>query len=164
MVVIYIIIFLLILIAWFLVSPIVLNISSRDDLYEISWKTIANARLIVESNEPKIIVQILFWTKVFYPFRYRDKEKKEVSPVRKKKKKSTGPWKKKGIRLLRSFEVKAFRLILDTNNMIYNAYLYPIFYFLSKNNKQLGISYQGESELLLVVKNRPYRILLSLLF
>ena len=85
--------------------------------------------------------------------------------VRKKTRKSKVlRWFKKSKKILRSFEVKEFNLNLDTDNYIWNGYLYPIFFFIDRGHRHLHINYNGDFVFKLWVKNRPYRILQAIIF
>lgn len=163
-----ILIFLIGLSCWIVTTPLRIKIDTENQLYQVHWKGIAEAILIPLSNDFLIRFRVFFWKKDFYPLRQKAKqlEKKEKTKKVKSTKQSSDLNRrfKKGIQLLKSFEVKTFKLNLDTDNYIYNSYLYPVFYFLNKEHRQLKINYQGDLELQLEIENRLYRILIALFF
>lgn len=65
--------------------------------------------------------------------------------------------------LLASFEVKRFRLLLDTDDYILNAYLYPLAVFLSGKNRYLAVNFNGRNAVDILVANRVWRILWALI-
>ena len=171
MISIIIILIILLPLVWLLLAPIQLVINSKRDIYRIVWKGVAGAELIPVPGNLLLRFNILFWRKEIDAMaelaRQQDKPK---APEKKKKKKGRSKgWlsfkkiKRKGIRLLKSCNVKALRLNIDTHDYIYNSYLYPIFYLLDRGKKRLSINYTGESEVLLVVENRLYRMLIALI-
>lgn len=156
---------------WLLIAPIRLIINSNRGTYQVEAFGIAKASLIPEPDDIHLQVRVLFWQKDFWPLhekaRARKKKEEEKPKPQKKEKKSRWTFqrvKRKAIRVLRSFQVRAFRVNLDTDDYIQNAYLYPVFYFLSKGRRQLKINYKGETEVVLDINNRLYRILFALLF
>jgi hypothetical protein len=50
---------------------------------------------------------------------------------------------RKARRLLASFQIRRFNLIVDTDDYILNAYLYPVFAFLTGHNRHLAINFIG---------------------
>ena len=159
-------IILLLLILWLLFSPIELKLDTRSHTYFLHWKSIGQARLKMVPDDLIIQLRILFWKKDFHPLEYKPKKKEKKTKKAKKKKPGKmnfSKWKRKGVRLFKSFTIKSFRLNLDTDNYLYNSYLYPVFYFLNKGKKQWNINYQGEFEFVLIVQNRLYKMLIAML-
>jgi hypothetical protein len=172
MISIIIILIILLPLVWLLVAPIELIINSKTGEYSIMWKGIAGVRLVPIPGNLLLRFNILLWRKEIDPIEElaRPKEKPK-SPKKKKKKKSrSNKWlsfqkiKRKGVRLLKSFRVKALRLNLDTGDFVYNSYLYPVFYFLDRGKRRISINYEGESEVLFIAENRLYRMLIAVLF
>ncbi len=61
--------------------------------------------------------------------------------------------------LLRTFEVKRFHLVWDSDDFIWNARWYPLAWHLSTLGKGLvEINFSGRRELALIVENRLGRI------
>ena len=53
---------------------------------------------------------------------------------------------------------------IDTDNYIWNAYLYPVFYWLGgRKNKFPTINFNGQNHIRLVIENRPIRMIYALL-
>lgn len=158
---------LLLFLTWLLVSPIRLQIDTRRQVYLLQWQGIGRIQLMPVTDNLVIQLRVFFWRKKFYPLEYQPR-KKQPKEVGKKKKKSRKvdfqKYKRKGIRLFRSFRIRAFRLDLDTGDYVYNSYLYPAFHFLSAGKRQLTINYRGLSEMFLIVENRLYRMLIAFLF
>ncbi|PSR15334.1 MAG: hypothetical protein C7N36_00350 [Bacteroidetes bacterium] len=118
--------------------------------------------------EEEVVVQlrVFFWKKDFYPLDYRkpaDSNRKDQSKVRKKRKKRKVNWWRKMRRILNSFEVKVLRVNLDTDDFIWNSLLFPLFFFLNNEKRKLTINYCGKEEIVCIVKNRPYRLLVAVL-
>jgi len=157
---------LLALIVGLLFSPIQLKIDTRRQSYFLGWWGVGKARLLPVTDDLVIQLRIFFWKKHFHLLKAhpKKKEKEKEKKSKKSQKINFSKYKRKGLRLLKSFEVKAFRLNLDTDDYVQNSYLYPVFYFLSNDQRQLTINYTGESELLLVVENRLYKILIAFFF
>lgn len=157
----------LFLLGWIMIAPLELRINSAKDQYLLSWKGIAKVEWIPAPDDILIRSKIFFWESIYHPLTAMPTKKKvaaDPESSRKKKRWTWRKWSRRIIRVLKSFQVKAFRVNLDTGDYVYNSYLYPIFWMLNQGNSRLQINYNGESEILLVVQNRLYRILKALLF
>ncbi len=158
----------LILVAWILIAPLELHINSTKNQYQLRWGRVARIEWLPAPDDILIRLKILFREKVYHPLTRAPKKKIKTEDKSKSTKQKKGwslkKWKRKIINLLNSFQVEKFRVNLDTGDYVYNSYLYPIFWMMNKGDTQLNINYSGESEILVVIKNRLYRILKALLF
>ena len=141
-----------------------ITIDSIHQRYELQLVSIGFAKVRFEKDQALLKFRLFFFSKtiIFDPFKISRPKKKKV----KKKKKSIG-WTKmqhKAKGLLKSFKLEKLWLNIDTDNYYYNAFLYPIFFFIKGKNYRININYQGENELILILKNRPIRILFALIF
>ena len=66
-------------------------------------------------------------------------------------------------RILKSFRVTKMFVDLDTSNCITNAKLYPLFALLNYKYGGFNINFDGRTQLLLYLENRPIRILTSII-
>ncbi len=158
---------LVVLLAWLVLLPIRLVIHTNSGEYRVEWGRLIGARLIFLTDDVKIRMHLPFFHKDFYPLHPSPEAKKKEKPTEKKKKK-----KKRHSRItkvfpiiksvLRSFYVRQFKLELDTDNYLTNAYLYPLFYFLNKNRGEWHINYSGQFALDLEIMNRPVWILFAI--
>jgi hypothetical protein len=83
----------------------------------------------------------------------------------KKRKRSTGNARLAGrfFRVLLSFRVRKLALDVDTGNYMGNAFLHPLFYFLSGPNRVLAVNYRGRNRAEVEVRNRLGRMLVAFL-
>jgi hypothetical protein len=162
-------------ITWLLLAPLQLQIDTPTNAYWLRWKGIASARLIPLADDLLIRLQIFFWQFDYYPLHPKPKArpqktlKAKTRPKPKKRSWSSATmdiqkWKRRGLRMLRSFTVKRFRLRLDTGDYVRNSYLYPVFFFLSTPKRQMSINYNGATDLELEVENRLYRLVYAFFF
>jgi hypothetical protein len=161
------IIFLVLLsvILWFLVAPLVITIDSIQGRYELRLVSIGFINLMIENENILLRFNILFFRKTIKidPFKITATKQKTIEK-KKKKKRNWMKMKDKIKRFFRSFKLEKLWLNVDTDSYYYNAFLYPVFYFIKGKNYHLNINYQGNNELCLVLKNRPIRILYALIF
>ncbi|MBC8489315.1 MAG: hypothetical protein H8D45_25105 [Bacteroidetes bacterium] len=64
---------------------------------------------------------------------------------------------------MKSFKLRRFNLNIDTDDVILNAFLIPVFTFVNRKNIWLNINYNGELSLILLVENRVINILLVMI-
>ena len=158
------------LLLWLLLAPFTITIDNKQQLYELRWLSIGYLKLNFENEQVLLQFRLLFYRKRKSIDLFKLLTSKQDSePKEEKKKKSKKPmsWAKikhKTSNLFKSFTLKKFWLNIDTDNYYYNAFLYPIFFFIKGKNYRMNINFQGENELSLVLKNRPIRIVFALLF
>ena len=152
-------------VVWFLVAPLVIVIDSIQGRYELRLVSIGFVKIMIQKEDILLRINIFFFRKTINidPFKITGVKGKTT----KKKKKKKMNWEKmkgKMKKLFRSFKLERLWLNIDIDSCYYNAFLYPIFYFIKGKNYRLNINYQGDNELCLVLKNRPIRILYALIF
>jgi len=156
----------LILTTLLLVNPIQLLIDSKHHVYKLEWKRLLKVNLVFQNEQPIIILRILLWQKEYKLLEMCNGTKKDgikkKGETKKKKTKSKFNFQKKYQKIIRAIQVKQFYLNIDTDNYIWNAYLYPIFHLLKNKKRQLHINYQGDIELVLKIQSRPIKILYAL--
>ena len=60
------------------------------------------------------------------------------------------------VRILKSFRVRRFRVEIDTDDYVLNAYLFPVFHLLSRG--RLQINFNGRNDIQIEITNRIGRI------
>ena len=73
-------------------------------------------------------------------------------------------FRKKLKRLRKAIRVNRFFLNIDTDDYLWNAYLYPVFFFLKKERRNVNINFQGDVEFILEIRSRPIQLLYAVLF
>lgn len=154
-------ILLVVFFAYLLLMPMELCIDSYRGRYYLQMGFLA--RLSVEKDPMELLrlhLKVLFLNFFWRPsdLSTPGRRKKKVSKKEKtsKKRKLTL---RQGRRLLQSFEVKAFRVEIDTGNPLLNARLFPLTYLLGPHVDAVGINFMGRNDILLQITNRPIYIL-----
>lgn len=135
----------LILLVYLLISPVWVIIDSRIGKYWLGWNKWMCARLTKEQSEWVIQLQLSFWTRRFEVekliFSRKKKSKKSGRKV-----KSSFDW-RKAKRILKVIKIKDLRLIIDTRDVIINAYLFPVFELMRiGTRKVMRINFTGQNE------------------
>ena len=60
---------------------------------------------------------------------------------------------------IRSFRLKALYLSIDTDDVVTNAYLIPVFAGLNRRNINLNVNYTGNFDMIINIENNIFRIL-----
>ena len=155
-------------ILYLLFVPLVLFIDTDQRVGYLQVKGLAKAS--VESHKSELIrirLDALFTHFYFYPLQkiFKPKsKKKEIAAKAKKKKtiKEPSDWiryGKIGKRILQSFKVKKFRVVIDTGDCIQNARLFPVAAFLDRYLFDCQVNYQNHNYLGVHLVNRPINIL-----
>lgn len=143
--------------------PIILFIDTNTNQYYIQFKGLA--KVSIEANEDeflKIKLKLFFMNFDFYPLKEHKKQVKKTQPTKAKSKKKQNRFNlKTGLKVLKTFKVKQFALVIDTGDCIYNAKLYPVFAFLNYRSGSFNINFIGKNRFLLCLENRPIYILRS---
>jgi len=152
-----------------LLDPFELRIDTVAGEYCLRWRGLVSVRLTGEVPDPVMRLWVMGWRRDFRLLEMgggREKEEDEKAPKPAKKKKRRRPkWLTFRLmrRLLHTFRVHTFRLALDTDDYVMNAYLFPVFHLLSSRKRQLHINFTGHNELVLIVSNRIWNLLWAFL-
>ncbi len=158
---------LLFVLLWLLVMPLTLRVDTWRQDYSLRWQGVGRVALLVRDDELVVRVRIGWWQKDFFPLRPSTRKPK---PTRQPKlrTKARRSWRQLSWRkvrnILRSFRVRYFRLELDTDDYVWNAFLYPLFYFVNRPGRQLSVNFEGRTNLQLEVENRLIRMLWAFLW
>lgn len=158
---------LLLFLCWLLFAPIFLNINTIEKEYNAGLKGILSLSLKPDEEQIFFIrISIVFYTFNFYPFEAKEKKSKGASKVKKPKKKKKRPrfktiwliinivWKVVG-----SFRLKKLYANIDTDDVMVNAGLIPVFANLHRNNINLNVNYSGDIAMIISIQNNIFRIL-----
>jgi hypothetical protein len=160
--------FLLAIAGGLLWAPIRLEIDTRADLYRVQWSRIASAAWLPEQGLDLVEVRIFFWKrKIALLQMSAQKGKKSMPKLEEKRgekpaKKARRPGLRSVKKILKTFEVRRCHIALDTGDYVWNAWLFPVFWFLKSQKMRVWINFQGKNELSLLVQNRLGRILWAL--
>jgi hypothetical protein len=158
------------LLGWLLITPLKLIIHSTTNEYQLRWGWLFKAMLILVNDELVVRIGVPFFHKDFFPLHPKPSRKstQKTKSAKKRRKKSASKNSRKTFKLiravLRSFHIRQFRLNIDTDNYITNAYLYPLFYFLNMRNGSWQVNYDGRFEFDLEMDNRPIRLIRHVFF
>ncbi len=153
-----------VLLLFLIFTPITLQIDTYRHLYALRVWGVTSCFLVWKDGI-LLEVKVPFYRFTIDPFTLGSKIKKRKAKRRQKVEKKTAYNKiKKGVKVLQSFKLTAFRLDLDTSDVLWNAYLYPVFFFLHSQKTPLHINYEGRTGLLLCVENSGARMLRAFFF
>ena len=160
-------IILLLLLIGLLVAPVSLHVHSLSkELYANVWN-IFIAKVLFIQSELAIQFSLFSWKWVFYPFRRQGKERQKSPKKRSSGKKKWGRASFLTVdrlkKILSSFKVREFDLDIDTRDVVWNAYLYPVSVFLLHRGYPIRVNYQNHFHLDLVIENRLGSLLKALI-
>ena len=152
---------LLILLLGFLFTPVSLYVDTDQGWYEVFQTPVFRFFVVIKNGT---VVPRLKLAGLNVPLHSKEKIKPVKKTIKKRKnkfrlKKSGSAWRFLIERLLRSFDVQRAVVDLDTNNVVLNAQLVPIFYWASHGPVQLSTNFHGRVYFHLEARNRPVRIL-----
>lgn len=154
----------MILLVALLLVPITICLDTISNLYYIKLQGLFKANLEQHETELfRIKLKILFIKYYIYPLK-----KGIVNKPNKEKKVAVKKYNKRSLffrlfRVLRTFKTKYFYMNIDTGNCIANAKLYPIVALLNYKGGNYNVNFQGQNQLVLILKNRPINIIKSII-
>ncbi|NNL07654.1 MAG: hypothetical protein HKP38_00365 [Croceitalea sp.] len=157
----FIIILLLALVAWMLWTPLVLNIDTVQQRYYLKLTGVVKASLEPHAQKvARLRIDVLFFH--FYVDFLQNLGKPSTKKLEDAKKPSKRRFKlnlNQMLALWRSFTLKRFYLNMDTGDVVLNAQLYPIFFFLDRRYGGFHINFEDRNQMVLQLENRPIRLL-----
>lgn len=149
-----------------LLIPIYLKINSIRGICQLEWKNIFCANVLLQNDEPVVRLKVFFWKKEFNLLQMAtsSQQKKTKKKPSKPRRKMKFDFRKKLKRLRKAIRVNRFFLNIDTDDYLWNAYLYPVFFFLKKERRNVNINFQGDVEFILEIRSRPIQLLYAVLF
>lgn len=159
---------LIVLLAWLLISPLILQVDTRRNEYALRWVGLVKASFIPMPADILLRLQLPFWRRDFSllkllatPQKNKRRTVKKASSGTRKTGRFT--W-RRFRRLIKSFRVEYFRLELDTDDYVTNAYLYPLCYALRIPKGFVAINFQGRNQCAFQIKNRLVNLLVAFIF
>jgi hypothetical protein len=160
----------LLFLSWVLFTPVVFKASTDEHILGVKIQGLGGVRVVWEGDQLPKAKWRLWWWERDIKFTEKPSEKKEEKPTKekapaKRKRKRIGPKMTfmKVIRILRSFKVRKFRINLDTDDYIFNAYLYPLFAVLDHGRGHLQVNYEGRVDVDVEITNRAAWVLWAFL-
>lgn len=141
--------------------PIRLVVDTTRDLYQAQWGP-AHAGVFFGVDGIRYSLHFPFWRKegdVGELFRSERRQPPHGSSPRgrtSRRRPAIAP-------LLRSFHVQRFHWVLDTDDPLWNAWLFPVFHQFRGRGHDVSISFNGRNELELIISNNLYRLLKAVL-
>lgn len=155
----------LILLLWLLFSPIYFRVEWNDlnQVVQLHWWGVVRISLLPEMDVWTFRVEFPLFTRSWPMSQWwsstKEEPQKKAKPGRKRSWKPKRPW-QLFRRVWRSFHLIRFKVDLDTDDYVWNAYLFPLFRLTNPaGHKDWRVNFKGHNELILIVENRLYRLL-----
>ena len=155
---------LILLIVVLLILPVVIEVNSDRDMYRVRIPGLLNIQLLPGSDGWRLVFRLFWWKREWTARMLWSRERGKAKKTRKRARKLRPAtiW-RKARRLLASFQIRRFNLILDTDDYILNAYLYPVFTFLTGHNRYLAINFIGRNSVDIFITNRMWKVVWALI-
>lgn len=146
---------LILIVCGLLLTPMILAIDTRIPEIRFLWKGIGNAAINYKDERWLLRFRILFYSKEIQLRSIKRGKKKQE----KRKRKKTNPRKIFGkiLAVVKTFSVPVWRISIDTGNYVYNAWLYPLNYFIGAEH--CHINFHEENYLVFELRNNLARML-----
>ena len=140
-------------------TPITLKIDSYKKKYYLEIWGLAKCSMVWQDGIV-LKVKMPFYGFDFDPFAPKTSKKEDKKSIKSTRaKKRTFKSIKRFYRFLRTFQIREFRVDLDTSDVIWNAYLYPVFYLVNSNKRKMTINNEGRLGIIIYLKNNMSRII-----
>jgi len=163
----------IVVLMYFLVSPFRLTIDTRIGLYRAGWRHLAYLDVAGEADEWGLNLYLFGWkrryaidelifTKKPVGVRVTEHEVRSGRRQRNKRPRALSFSGKRMFRILRQFHMNRFRWDLDTDDVIVNAYLTPVFEairFWSRGKYSTRVNFLGRNSLILDADTRMINLL-----
>ena len=141
-----------------------IQIDSDRQVAGFSWGSLAFVRLSLKNEMPVASLNILGWRRhwnLVELIAHHKKHKDQNHTKRRIKKDRKQIRFRKILNMARSFKVEEFKLKLDTDDFVVNAWLWPAAEFLRFQGADVRINFEGVNEIKLSITNSPFRLLIA---
>ena len=161
------------LLTFFLAAPIILSIDTETDDYCLRLGDMCSLRALAALENPGVRLRIGFWKKTWGVRQYlltigskKGGSKQNRSSRNRlgwggsgKGESSRNESKHRLLRVLKTFRVSKCDVLLDTDDFILNAQLFPVFQFCSGRWGHWRVNFEGDCRLQLEVESRLISVL-----
>lgn len=152
--------FLIIVLLFLLLSPVIIDLNSETGKCELRWSAFGSMKLILDDEKFLLRFRI-----AGYRFTIDPAERKYKPPVKKAERKQRrgnmtlvqiiG----KSQALLQSFQVRDFHFDFDSNDFLLNSWLYPVVHWIDPSHRKWNINFNGRNTVMLKIENNLWRLL-----
>lgn len=143
---------------WVLFRPVQLYLDTDTAQYEIKQKGTFHASVFFD-NGFKLRLKLLGIPINTEPGKQAPKAKSKQEKTKRGSQKSIRAWMAFGRQAAKAFSLKQFRLDIDTDDVVLNAQLIPLFYFAQYKGLHLTVNFIGRLYARVQVEVRLYKIL-----
>ena len=156
---------------WVLFGPLDFVANTFNEEYYFQLRKILRISFIFDTDEIMFLnIKVFFIGFDFHPLQLLTKPKKKIKEGKKKEKRKKlhriQSLQNMGIFVLRltwktagTFKLRKLKMNIDTNNVVTNAYLIPIFTYLNGERTQLSVNYSGFTGVHIAYENSVFFIL-----
>ncbi|HVS94321.1 MAG TPA: hypothetical protein VHE59_19925 [Mucilaginibacter sp.] len=154
----------LIALAYLLLAPFYVEINTASDLYRVKFHRLVSSALLITGDSLQIDLRVAWWKKridLLAPQKLRRHEKKPVKkPSRRKRISFQTIW-----AIIKTFNVKRFSLTADTGDPAFNGKIFPIIYGVRiLTGQDVSVNFSGRNELVVDITNNLARILTAFIY
>jgi hypothetical protein len=146
-----------------LAAPVILNVDTCKEDYRICWGGLCSLQAIAPADHPGVRLRIGFWKRNWYltQRQFRSSSRKGGRTV-------NGEDKRKGLsgksirrlwRVIKTFRVNKFDIVLDTGDYVLNAQLFPLFQFCNGRWGNWRMSFRGDSSIQVEAESKMIQVL-----
>ena len=148
--------FLLALLLWLLLGPVILFLNTEAKRYHMALPGIIKLAVVPTEEIFHIRGWIFFIPFTYHPFKAGKKKQKEKAdkPPKKKKTPRISGNVNMMIDAVQSIRIRKLYLDLDTDDFILNAWLVPVFSYVNSDNIRMRVNFEGTASLLLDMRLR----------
>lgn len=147
---------LVLLFLWILVGPVIIFTDTVTNRYVLSLPGVFSARAVPADGMFHVRGWIFFVPYRFNPFQKKSRkpEKEAEKPAGKKKR-----WKPRGGSqmfrdMISAFRIRRLHLDVDTDDVVWNAWLVPVFTQVNSDRVRLTANFEGRASLLMDLRTR----------
>lgn len=152
------------LVLYLLLAPIVLEVDTDADLYQVRYHKLASAQLTLDEFEPVVHIDVLKWHRSFPLIKKTEKvivteEAQKAPSTEEKTRQGSMRIGKVLLNMANSFKVRHWYVTFDTGDMVLNGQLYPWVYLAGRHlDKPTVINFWGQNLVQLSISNNLGRM------
>ena len=158
---IFILILLVLILAWIFIAPLQIQIDTRIPEVYVRWVSLGKAKLVFDEDKWWLKISVFFISKKWELEKLLHNPRKKVKKVKLKPGTKKSKFLRRLFKIIKSSRITRWQIAIDTGDNVKNAWLYHLNFYPAFCH--LHINFFDENYLFLEIRNAPWKMVYALM-